>query len=61
MFMLTMMCNNPDLSEINYRVRLMQEMLSEARLTSLDFDNREHLQVIQLCLDMAIDRLKKIK
>jgi hypothetical protein len=55
------MCNNPDLSDIDHRVRRLEELLGDVKLTSLDFDNREHLHVIQLCLDMAIDRLKKIK
>ena len=39
---LYMMCNNPDLSEIERQVKLLQEMLGNARITSLDFDNREH-------------------
>ncbi len=28
---------------------------------SLDFDNREHLHIIQLCLDLAIDHWKSLK
>jgi hypothetical protein len=53
------MSDTPDLSAIEQRARRMLELLDEVRPTSLDFDNREHLQVIGLCLDMAIDRVEK--
>ncbi len=48
-------------SEIDRQVKCLQELLDKARLTSLDHDNREHLHIIQLCLDMAIDRLIMIR
>ncbi len=55
------MCNNPDLSAIECRINLLQELLDGARLTGLDFENREHLHIVQLCLDLAIEHMKKIK
>jgi hypothetical protein len=55
------MSNIPDLSEIERRAHRLLELLNKARLTSLDFDNREHLQVIELCLDTAIVHIEKIK
>ncbi len=54
-------CNNPDLSEIEHKVKRLQELLSNSRRTSLDFDKREHLHIIQLCLDMAIAHMEKLK
>ncbi len=55
------MGNVYELSEIRDRAKHLLELLDNAQLSSLDFDNREHLQVIELCLDLAIDRAKKIK
>ena len=55
------MSNIPDLSEIELQAKLLHELLDHVQLSGLDFDNREHLHVIGLCLDMAIDRLEKIK
>jgi hypothetical protein len=56
-----MMCNNPDLSEIERKVTRFQELLGNSQLRSLDFDNREHLHIIQLCLDLAIAHLEQLK
>lgn len=56
-----MMREHPDLAAIDCKVKHLQQLLGNARLTSIDFDNREHLHAIQLCLDIAIDRIKKIK
>lgn len=55
------MCNNPDLSEIELKVKRLQELLGNSQFMSLDFDNREHLHIIQLCLDMAIAHVEKLK
>jgi hypothetical protein len=55
------MCNNPDLSEIECRIKRLHELLDNAPLMSLDFDSREHLHVIQLCLDTAIWHMEKLK
>jgi hypothetical protein len=55
------MCNNPDLSAIEGQVKLLQEMLGSARITCLDFDNRENIHIIRICLDLAIDRMEKLK
>jgi hypothetical protein len=55
------MCNNPDLSEIALQAKRLQELLASARLSDLDFDNREHLHIVQLCLDLAIDHTEKLK
>jgi hypothetical protein len=54
------MCNNPDLSGVGQRVVRLHELLDHARLTGLDFDDREHLHVVLLCLDMAIDHMEKL-
>ena len=54
------MSNVPELSEIEHRARRLLELLDYANLSCLDFDNKEHLQVIVLCLDMAIDHVEKI-
>jgi len=50
-----------DLSVIESQARRLLEMIEKARFTSLDFDNREQLHVISLCLDTAIERVKKLK
>jgi hypothetical protein len=55
------MSNVPELSEMEHRAKRLLELLDNANLSCLDFDNRENLQVIGLCLDMAIDRMEKIK
>jgi hypothetical protein len=55
------MSNVSELVEIGHRAKRLIELLESARLSALDFDNRQHLQVIQLCLDMAIDRAEKIR
>jgi hypothetical protein len=54
------MSDIPDLSVIERQAKRLLELLEKARLTSLDFDNREHLHVICLCLDTAIDHMEKI-
>ena len=54
------MSNVSELSEIGSRAKRLLEMLESVRLSAPDFDNRQHLQIIQLCLDMAIDRAEKI-
>lgn len=51
----------PELTAIEQRTRRLLELLNDVRPTSLDFDNREHLHIIQLCLDTAIDHVKKIR
>jgi hypothetical protein len=55
------MSNVSELSEMGHRAKRLLELLDSAHLSCLDFDSREHLQVIELCLDMAIDRAEKIK
>ncbi|MGA9139761.1 MAG: hypothetical protein WBZ29_06030 [Methanocella sp.] len=55
------MSNTSDLSEIEQRAQRLLELLDKARLSSLDFDNREHLHIIELCLDTAIVHIEKIK
>jgi hypothetical protein len=55
------MSNVAELSEIGRQAKRLLELLDNARITRLDFDSREHLQVIELCLDMAIDRAEKMK
>jgi hypothetical protein len=50
-----------ELSEIGHRVKQLLELLDGVHLSDLDFDNRENLQVIEMCLDMAIDRVEKIR
>ncbi len=54
------MNNIPDLSGIECRARRLLELLEKVHLTSLDFDNREHLHVICLCLDTAIEHVEKM-
>ena len=51
----------PDLLAIEHRAQRLLEMLKQARVTSLDFDNREHLHVIGMCLDLAISHVEMIK
>ena len=51
----------PDLAAIEQRARCLLELLDEVRPTRLDFDNREHLHIIRLCLDTAIDHVEKIR
>jgi len=55
------MSNVSELSEIGHRAKRLIDLLDSARLSCLDFDNRENLQVIELCIDMAIDRVEKMK
>jgi hypothetical protein len=55
------MSNVSELSEIGHRAKRLLELLDSARVSSLDFNNREDLQVIELCIDMAIDRAEKMK
>jgi hypothetical protein len=55
------MSNIPDLSEIELRAQRLLELLDNVSLSGLDFDNREHLHIIELCLDTAIVHVEKIK
>lgn len=55
------MSNVPDLSEIELRAKRLLELLDNVRLAGLDFDNREQLHIIGLCLDTAILHVEKIK
>ena len=50
-----------ELSEIGHRAHQLLDLLDDVHLSPLDFDNREHLQVIELCLDMAIEHVEKLK
>jgi hypothetical protein len=50
-----------DLSAIEGRARRLLEIIEKASLTGLDFETREHLHVISLCMDTAIEHAKKLK
>ncbi|OPY28863.1 MAG: hypothetical protein A4E28_01250 [Methanocella sp. PtaU1.Bin125] len=55
------MSNIPALAEIEYRAQRLLELLDNIRLSGLDFDSREHLHVIGLCLDTALAHVEKIQ
>ncbi len=48
-------------SEIGQRTRRLLELLDGMYLSNLDFDNREHLQVIELCVDLAIEHAERMR
>ena len=55
------MSDLPGRSEVGQRTRRLLELLDGMYLSNLDFDNREHLQVIELCVDMAIEHAEKMR
>lgn len=54
------MSNVAELSKMDDQAKRLLELLDNVCIARLDFDSREHLQVIGLCLDMAIDRAEKL-
>jgi hypothetical protein len=49
-----------DLADIRQQTRHLLELLDRLPLAMLDFNNREHLQVIELCIATAISHLEKL-